>query len=138
MNSLKLLKELCFDNDSDAEYTVRVETDFNNEYFVKYLFEESVLQKSEDDAYKKAKILLSELLNNLDKVTILSCKEFDKEVIGFECKLIYNGNVIAMEVYDDLSPNRYYNLPHEYDRDKTAYQIAIKMLFIGKKKQSSS
>ena len=103
--------------------------DASDSYVDKYLAE----THEEQDGFGK-KTVFEDILKNLHKVAILKFDEKESEVTRFDAKIIYNNNVIDLQVYDNLSPNRWFNLPSESYLDSTEYQIIVEINFVGKKR----
>jgi len=73
--------------------------DASDSYVDKYLAE----THEEQDGFGK-KTVFEDILKNLHKVAILKFDEKESEVTRFDAKIIYNNNVIDLQVYDNLSP----------------------------------
>ena len=109
--------------------TFKVSVDASDSYVEKYLAEP---HEEQDDFGKQT--IFEDILKNLHEVSILKFDEKESEVTRFDAKIIYNNNVIDLQVYDNLSPNRWFNLPSESYLDSTEYQIIVEINFVGKKR----
>lgn len=127
MSKLDNLKSLYFNPDENC--TFKVSVDASDSYVEKYLAEP---HEEQDDFGKQT--IFEDILKNLHEVSILKFDEKESEVTRFDAKIIYNNNVIDLQVYDNLSPNRWFNLPSESYLDSTEYQIIVEINFVGKKR----
>lgn len=129
MNELLLLKDLYYNDDSQRRYTFQVYKFMSDSYQTKY-YEKYANDNNCGESNNDRKSFFTDFLNDLEKINVLSIKEVDAEVIRFKCKFIYDTVICEIDVYDTLSPNRWYDLPEEENLDSTPYEIVVNIIFI--------
>lgn len=121
MEEIEYLKELYKEKDHRRKWDIKF-TNVNREDCEKHF-----LKLSTKELYNFPEITINDIM--VGELEIIECAEpFDSEVIRLNAFVkIKNRELYAkFVVYDDLSPNRWYNLPNEDHLDDTQYTITIR------------
>lgn len=133
MNNLEDLLNIYQEHNSKISYKIKMKN-LDMEKAEKKCYENCDWEKMKIYQEKIPNIKFSDIIESIKTIKnnnkSLTSQELSHcEVIGFEgiYKLLINQKnyYLKIKVEDDLSPNRWYNLPWEYNLDNTSYTIYI-------------